>query len=57
MTRQRPHGEEGTSVVRVTDDAASTALRAGWLLGQSNVSVTTECYLNGEPIDWANVPY
>jgi len=30
---------------------------AGWLLGQSSVSVTTECYLNGEPIDCANVPY
>ena len=30
---------------------------AGWLLGQSNVSVTTECYLNGEPIDCADVPY
>ena len=28
----------------------------GWLLGQSNVSVTTECHLNGDPIDCADVP-
>ena len=30
---------------------------AGWLLGQSSVSVTTECYLNGEPINCADVPH
>ena len=30
---------------------------AGWLLGQNSVSVTTECYLNGEPIDCAEVPF
>ena len=29
---------------------------AGWLLGQSNASVTMDCYLNGDPIDCANVP-
>ena len=29
---------------------------AGGLLGQNNVSVTTECYLNGNPLDCADVP-
>ncbi len=29
---------------------------AGWLLGQNDVSVTTECYLNGDPIGCADVP-
>ena len=29
---------------------------AGWLVGQSTVSVTTECYLNGELIDCSEVP-
>jgi hypothetical protein len=28
---------------------------AGWLLGQNDVSVTKECYLNGELIDCADV--
>lgn len=29
---------------------------AGWLLGQSSITTTTECYLNGERIDCADVP-
>jgi hypothetical protein len=29
---------------------------AGWLLGQSNVATTTECRLNGEPIDCSELP-
>lgn len=29
---------------------------AGWLFGQSTVSTTTECFLNGEPIDCDSVP-
>ena len=32
------------------------SLGAGWLLGQSTVAATMERYLNGEPIDCANVP-
>lgn len=28
---------------------------AGWLLGRNDVSVTRECFLNGEPIDCADV--
>ncbi len=30
---------------------------AGLLLGPNSVSVTKECYLNGEPIDCAEVPF
>ncbi len=29
---------------------------AGWLVGQSTVTATTECRLNGEPIDCAEMP-
>ena len=29
---------------------------AGWVVGQSNVSTTTECRLNGEPIDCSEFP-